>query len=292
MNELTQERPSTTVPRVITDGQSLRATIRAAQAEGRKVGFVPTMGALHEGHLSLVDAAVADCDLTLASIFVNPTQFAPQEDFERYPRDFDRDLVLLGDRGCELVFAPSVEEIYRPGHTTTVDVGPIAQTLEGDFRPNHFRGVATVVLKLFQLAPADRAYFGQKDYQQSLVVQRMAIDLNVPVEICVCPTVREPDGLAMSSRNAYMDADERSRATALYQGLRMAAELVEHGERDPALVRSKMMEHLRRARVEVQYIAFLADGTVTPVSQIDGPTVVAIAAKVGQTRLIDNLQIG
>ena len=292
MNELTQERPSTTVPRVITDGQSLRATIRAAQAEGRKVGFVPTMGALHEGHLSLVDASVADCDLTLASIFVNPTQFAPQEDFERYPRDFDRDLALLGDRGCELVFAPSVEEIYRPGHTTTVDVGPIAQTLEGDFRPNHFRGVATVVLKLFQLAPADRAYFGQKDYQQSLVVQRMAIDLNVPVEICVCPTVREPDGLAMSSRNAYMDAEERSRATALYQSLRMAAELVEHGERDPVLVRSKMMEHLRRARVDVQYIAFLADGTVTPVSQIDGPTVVAIAAKVGQTRLIDNLRIG
>ena len=292
MNEATQQRPRTTIPRVVTDGEELRATIRAAQAEGKTVGFVPTMGALHAGHLSLVDAAFADCDLTLVSIFVNPTQFAPQEDFERYPRNLDRDLALVGERGCELVFAPDVETMYRPGHTTTIDVGPIAQTLEGDFRPTHFRGVATIVLKLFQLAPADRAYFGQKDYQQALVIRQMVADLDVPIEVSICPTDREPDGLAMSSRNDYMDADERARATAIYQSLRMAAELVELGTRDPATVRAKMMEHLRRARVEVQYIAFVADGTVTPVSQIDGPTVVAIAAKVGETRLIDNLRIG
>jgi pantoate--beta-alanine ligase len=290
MNELASQLELTT-PRVITDGRSLRETIRAAQAEGKTVGFVPTMGALHVGHLTLVDASVADCDLTLASIFVNPTQFAPQEDFERYPRDLDRDLQMLGEHGCDLVFAPSVETMYRPGHSTAVDVGPIAQTLEGDFRPGHFRGVATIVLKLFQLAPVDRAYFGQKDYQQTLVVKQMAADLDVPVQICICPTVREPDGLAMSSRNSYMNADERSRAPALYQSLRMAAELVDHGTHDVAALRSKMMENLRRAGVEVQYIAFVADGTVTPVTKVDGPTVVAMAAKVGATRLIDNLRI-
>jgi pantoate--beta-alanine ligase len=277
---------------VIVDGETLRVTIKAAQAEGKTVGLVPTMGALHEGHLSLVDASVAECDLTVATIFVNPTQFAPQEDFDRYPRDLERDLALLAKRGCELVFTPTVEEMYPAGFSTAIDVGPVGQTLEGDFRPTHFRGVATVVLKLFQLAPADRAYFGQKDYQQTLVVRRMAEDLNVPIEICIGPTVREPDGLAMSSRNAYMNADERSRAPALYQSLRLAAEMVGHGVRDPALVRTKMLEHMRRAGVEVQYIAIVADGTVTPLSAIDRPTVVAIPAKVGATRLIDNLQIG
>src|SRR5262245_38754464 len=292
MNVATRQGRMATLPRIITDGQSLREIVRAAQADGKVVGFVPTMGALHEGHLSLVDAAVADCDLTLASIFVNPTQFAPQEDFNKYPRDLDGDLAMLGQRGCELVFAPSVEEICRPGHTTAVDVGQVAQTLEGDFRPSHFRGVATVVLKLFQLAPADRAYFGQKDYQQTLVVKRMVADLDVPTEIVVCPTVREPSGLAMSSRNSYLDADERSRSIAIYQSLRIAAELAEHGVLEVTALRAKMMEHLRRAGVEVQYIAFVADGTVTPVAKVEGPTVVAIAAKVGQTRLIDNLRIG
>lgn len=290
MSELASQLELTT-PRVVTDGQTLRERIRAIQAEGKTVGFVPTMGALHEGHLALVDAATADCDLTLASIFVNPTQFAPHEDFTRYPRDLDRDLQMLGDRGCELVFVPSVETMYRPGHATAVDVGPIGETLEGDFRPGHFRGVATVVLKLFQLAPVDRAYFGQKDYQQTLVVKQMVADLDLPVEICICPTVREPDGLAMSSRNAYLSVEERSRAPALYQSLRLALELVEHDVRDVAALRAKMMEHLRRAGVEVQYLAFVADATVTAVTKIDQPTVIAIAAKVGATRLIDNLRI-
>jgi len=293
MSPLTHRRCGTTIPRVFADGESLRAAVRAAQAAGQTVGLVPTMGALHEGHLSLVDAATAECDVTVASIFVNPTQFAPHEDYNRYPRDLGRDLALLGERACDLVFAPSVEEMYPAGYATSIDVGAVAQVLEGEFRPGHFRGVATVVLKLFQFAPADRAYFGEKDYQQTLVVQRMVADLNVPIEIRVCPTIREPHGLAMSSRNAYLAADERRRAAAIYQSLQLAGALVEQGICDVATLRARMLERLRAAGgMEIQYIAFVADGTVTPVSEVAGPTVVAIAAKVGSTRLIDNLRIG
>jgi pantoate--beta-alanine ligase len=280
---------SGSLPRVIREPSAMRHAILAAREEGQAVGLVPTMGALHEGHLSLVDASRAECNLTVVTVFVNPTQFAPQEDFARYPRDLDRDLVLLGQRGCDLVFAPSTDEMYPPGHTTTVDVGPISQSLEGALRPGHFRGVATVVLKLFQIAPADRAYFGHKDYQQTLVVRQMVRDLNVPIEIRVCPTVREPDGLAMSSRNAYLSPDERRRALVLSQSLRLAEQMAADGQRDVTAIRRKMQEEIDRVGgVDVQYIVFLADGTVTPVDEITGPTVVALAAKVGQTRLIDN----
>ncbi len=285
--------PRTKLPRVIAEADAVRAVVRAAQAAGKTVGFVPTMGALHEGHLSLVDAARADCDLAVVSIFVNPTQFGPKEDLSRYPRDLDQDLRLLGGRGCDLVFAPSVEEMYPAGYVTSVDVGPLGRELEGEYRPDHFCGVATVVLKLFQIAPADVAYFGRKDYQQSLVVRQMVSDLNVPIEIRVCPTVREPDGLAMSSRNAYLSADERRRALALSQSLQLAERLVGDGNRDVARVRHQMLEHIRTVGgVDVQYIAFVADGTVTPVTTIAGPTTVAIAAIVGKTRLIDNVRIG
>jgi pantoate--beta-alanine ligase len=285
-------RPAAT-PRVISQGASLREAILTARAAGDTVGLVPTMGALHEGHLSLVDAARAECDLTVVSIFVNPSQFSPQEDFTRYPRDLDRDLSLLEERGCDLVFAPPVEEMYRPDDVTTIDVGPLAAALEGQSRPTHFRGVATVVMKLFQLAPADFAYFGQKDYQQTLVVGQMVADLNVPIEIRVCPTVREPDGLAMSSRNAYLSGDERRSAVALSQSLRLAEQLAARGERNVAAIRAKMEELLRRTGgVDLQYIAFVADGTISPVATITGPTIIALAAHVGQTRLIDNLRIG
>ncbi len=176
---------------MLAEADAVREVVRAAQAAGKTVGFVPTMGALHAGHLSLVDAARAECDLTVVSIFVNPTQFGQKEDLSRYPRDFDQDLRLLEGRGCDLVFAPSVEEMYPAGYVTSVDVGSLGRKLEGEYRPDHFRGVATVVLKLFQIAPADVAYFGRKDYQQSLVVRQMVADLNVPIEIRVCPTVRE-----------------------------------------------------------------------------------------------------
>jgi pantoate--beta-alanine ligase len=279
-------------PTIISAGAALREAILAARSAGDTVGLVPTMGALHKGHLSLVDAARAECDRVVVSVFVNPSQFSPQEDFNRYPRTLDRDLAFLGRRGCDVVFAPSVEEMYRPDHATTIDVGSLAKVLEGEVRPTHFRGVATVVMKLFQLAPVDRAYFGQKDYQQTLVVRQMVADLNVPVEIRVCPTVREADGLAMSSRNAYLTSEERRRAIALSQALRMAEQLSAAGERDVAVIRAKMAVLLRQTGVDIEYIAFVADGTVTPATKITGPTVVALAAKIGKTRLIDNLRIG
>ena len=247
------------------------------------------MGALHEGHLSLVDAARAECDLAVVTIFVNPTQFAPGEDLRRYPRDMARDLALLGTRGCDLVFAPSEHEMYAQNHATFVDVGPIGTALEGQFRPTHFRGVATIVLKLFQQAPADRAYFGRKDYQQTLVVRQMVADLNVPIDVRICPIVREPGGLAMSSRNAYLSTDERRQALSLSKSLNLAKPLVDDGERDVETIRRAMQRAIDSAGgVDVQYIAFVADGTLTPVTTIDGPTTIAIAATVGKTRLIDN----
>jgi pantoate--beta-alanine ligase len=278
---------------VITDGESLRRTILEARSRGQTVGLVPTMGALHDGHLSLVDAARAECDLSLVTIFVNPTQFAPDEDFNVYPRELTRDLSLLAGRGCDLVFAPPNDSIYGPNHSTFVDVGPIGSVLEGEVRPTHFRGVATVVMKLFQLAPADRAYFGRKDYQQTLVVRQMVSDLNVPIEIRVCPTVREADGLAMSSRNRYLTSEERHRALVLPRSLQLAQELVSKGERDATVIHQTIASEIAKAAdVQVQYIAFLADGTMTPVTQINGPTTIALAATVGKTRLIDNVLVG
>jgi pantoate--beta-alanine ligase len=276
-------------PSLITHGHKLREALRAVRSSGRTVGLVPTMGALHEGHLSLLDAARGECDTTIVTIFVNPTQFGPDEDFRRYPRDLERDVALVRDRGCDLMFAPSAEEMYRPGHATFVDVGPIGRVLEGEIRPTHFRGVATVVLKLFLLVPADRAYFGRKDYQQTLVIRQLVADLNVPIDVRVCPIVREPDGLAMSSRNAYLSDSERQRALALPRSLRLAEELVASGEREVAAIRPRMEREIDLAGgIELQYIAFVTDGTVNPVERIDGPTTVAIAAKVGKTRLIDN----
>lgn len=279
-------------PRVIPHGVALRELVRTAQTAGQTVGFVPTMGALHAGHLSLVNRARAECDLTIVSIFVNPMQFAPGEDYRRYPRDLKRDLALLGEGGCDLVFTPTQDEMYPPGHATFVDVGPVAEPLEGQFRPGHFRGVATVVLKLIQMAPANHAYFGRKDYQQLLVVRQMVRDLNLPSEIRECPTIRDPDGMAMSSRNAYLSSDERRRALALSQSLQLAERLAGEGERDVAVIRDKMNNRLQKVDgINVHYIAFVADGTVTPVQSIDGPTVVALAAKVGNTRLIDNTRL-
>jgi pantoate--beta-alanine ligase len=263
--------------------------LAAVRAAGQTVGLVPTMGALHEGHLSLVDAARSECDVAVVTIFVNPTQFAPDEDFRRYPRDLERDVSLLAERGCDIVFAPADEEMYRPDHATFIDVGPIGRLLEGEFRPTHFRGVATIVLKLFNLAPADRAYFGRKDYQQTLVIRQMAADLDVPTDIRVCPIVREPDGLAMSSRNAYLTPNERIRALALSRSLRLAERLAADGERDVAVIREKMLREIESTGgVHLQYLAFVADGTLTPVEAITGPTTIALTATVGKTRLIDN----
>jgi pantoate--beta-alanine ligase len=291
-NEQNSASSDAVQPQLITDGAALRQAVRDARLRGQSVGLVPTMGALHDGHLKLVDAARAECDLSVVTIFVNPTQFAPNEDFRQYPREVTRDLSLLAGRGCDIVFAPGDDSIYRPNHSTYIDVGPIGSVLEGEFRPTHFRGVATVVMKLFQLAPADRAYFGRKDYQQTLVVRQMVTDLDVPIDIRVCPTVREPDGLAMSSRNRYLTPDERRRALVLSQSLRMAEELFEAGERSAATIRNRMTHEIESVGdVQIQYIAIVADGTLTPVERINGPTTIALAAIVGKTRLIDNILV-
>jgi len=283
----------------MTSAAEMRSAVLAAQRDGETIGFVPTMGALHAGHLSLVEASLAACDRTVVSIFVNPTQFGADEDLLCYPRLLEQDVQRLEQLGCWLVFAPSTAEMYPLGSETLVDVGPVAMPLEGVARPDHFRGVATVVLKLFQIVPADRAFFGQKDYQQTLVVRQMVRDLTVPIEIQVCPTIREADGLAMSSRNAYLTSPERQRALSLWQALQLAAKLHAAGENEVAALRTSMQMHFAsvkgfscRAGIDVQYIAFLDSGTVQPVTTITGPTVIAIAARVGKTRLIDNCLIG
>lgn len=280
---------SSVTPQIVTTRQALRETLAGVRERGATIGVVPTMGALHAGHLSLVEACRRECDYVVVTIFVNPTQFAPHEDFAAYPRDLQQDVELLAPYGANLIFAPTIDEMYRPGHETYVEVGPVAQSLEGSSRPTHFRGVATIVLKLFNLVQADRAYFGQKDYQQTLVVRRMVEDFDLDTTIRVCPIVREPDGLAMSSRNAYLSPDERQRALALWRALKRAEELYQKGERSAEKIRQEMLALLTATDgVQVEYIALVADGTATPVDELTGPTVVAVAAKVGQTRLIDN----
>jgi pantoate--beta-alanine ligase len=270
----------------------MRLTLAAARQDGQRIGLVPTMGALHAGHLSLVEAAGKECQRTVVTIFVNPTQFGPGEDFDRYPRTLEADLAALSGVGADLVFAPASGEIYPPGYASFVDVGPIAQRWEGQFRPGHFRGVATIVLKLFHLAPADYAYFGRKDYQQALVIRRMIADLNVPITLRICPIVREPDGLAMSSRNRYLSADERRRALAIYEGLRIAAELARAGERNANMIAARVQEHLTTAGgMRVDYVALADPETLEPVAELRGETLVAIAAWLGKTRLIDNVTI-
>ena len=284
--------PSTANTQLIHFAAETRAAVEAAKRAGETVGFVPTMGALHAGHLSLVEASLAACDRTVVSIFVNPTQFGPGEDLTRYPRELEKDWQLLEKLGCWLVFAPSTEEMYPEGSETLIDVGSVAKTLEGAARPTHFAGVATVVLKLFQIVPADRAFFGQKDYQQTLVIKQLVHDLSVPIQITICPTVREPDGLAMSSRNAYLSDQQRQQALSLSKALQLAERFVAEGVTDVAELETRLTTHFAEyPDVEVDYLAFVEAGTVRPVQTVDGPTVLAVAARVGDTRLIDNQRV-
>ncbi|MEQ8785443.1 MAG: pantoate--beta-alanine ligase [Pirellulaceae bacterium] len=279
-------------PQVIDSCLALQRAVQALRGVGKRIGVVPTMGALHEGHLSLVRASRAECDVTIATIFVNPTQFGPGEDLDRYPRQLARDLEMLGELGVEIVFAPAAGEMYPPGFSTSVEPPASARPLEGECRPGHFAGVATVVLKLLNLAGADRAYFGHKDYQQSVVVRHMVRDLNVPCEIVVCPTVRESDGLALSSRNAYLSDEERRRALSISRGLRRAKELVTAGERDANTVRGAMQQVLLEAEVtDVDYVALVEPESLEALACLDREFVALIAARVGKTRLIDNLRI-
>jgi pantoate--beta-alanine ligase len=263
---------------------------RAARRAGQSVGLVPTMGALHEGHLSLVRAARESSDIVAVSIFVNPTQFGPNEDFGKYPRSFERDCEMLVREGVDFVFAPSVEEMYPRGAETWVTVEGLSEKLDGKSRPGHFRGVTTVVSKLFHIVEPDRAFFGQKDAAQVAVIRRMVRDLNFAVEIVVCPIVREPDGLAMSSRNAYLNPEERKTALALHRSLQRVRKLVESGQRDAATLASAGREELsRESGVRLDYFEIVDPETLEPVPNTSQGSLVAVAAYVGATRLIDNM---
>ena len=261
-----------------------------AEQTGCSVGFVPTMGYLHEGHLALVRRAHAENERVVVSIFVNPLQFGPQEDYERYPRDLERDLALLRAERVDLVFAPSVEEMYPPGFATTVVVsGPVAERLEGEARPGHFHGVATVVTRLLNLVQPHRAYFGWKDAQQVLVVRRLVSDLALPVEIVPVPTVREPDGLAMSSRNVYLTPEERRVAAALPQALFAALERFRTGERAAEVLRRTVRDALARTPVRLEYVSVSDRESFEEVERVERPALLLVAAWVGTTRLIDNV---
>jgi len=284
---------STSPPQLVTDRKALARWVAAARAECRTIGLVPTMGALHEGHLSLVRRSVAECDLTAVTIFVNPTQFGPGEDFGRYPRPLEADLDLLRRERADLVFAPPTDQLYPPGFSTYVEPPEVARPLEGRCRPGHFRGVTTIVLKLFQLIPADVAYFGRKDYQQARVIQAMVADLDVPIRIETCPIVREPDGLAMSSRNRYLTAAERRQAVAISASLARAAELTRAGQRSAAVIQQEMRTLLERAGVtRIDYVALVDPINLTDVELVQEGTMALVAAYVGSTRLIDNRQLG
>ncbi len=281
--------PSFTPPQVVQRVGELRAALGRLRRAGRRIGLVPTMGALHEGHLSLVRAARAECDVCVVSIFVNPTQFGPAEDLEAYPRTLEADLAALAPFGVEFALVPPVEEVYPPDHATRVEVGGVAEPLEGLCRPGHFSGVATVVLKLLNMVQPDAAYFGQKDFQQWLVIRRMVEDLNVPVEIRRCPIVRESDGLAMSSRNTYLSPESRQRALVLSKSLRLAEDLVASGERDAGTIAARMREVVLSAEdARIDYIALADPETLAPVQLIEGRTLAALAVNIEGTRLIDN----
>ncbi|GAB4251042.1 pantoate--beta-alanine ligase [Deferrisoma sp.] len=267
---------------------AMRAWSRAARARGETVGFVPTMGYLHEGHLRLVARARELADRVVVSIFVNPTQFGPGEDFDRYPRDEERDRRLCEEAGVDAVFFPSAAEMYPEGYQTYVTVEEISKPLCGASRPGHFRGVATVVLKLFHAVEPDVAVFGEKDYQQLQVVRRMVRDLNVPVRIVGVPTVREADGLALSSRNTYLSDEERRQALAIPRAIRWAQEQVEAGVRDPGALAGEIRSLLEGAGLRVDYVEIRHPDTLEPVGSIDDRALLAIAAFAGRTRLIDN----
>ncbi|HEX8855612.1 MAG TPA: pantoate--beta-alanine ligase [Thermoleophilaceae bacterium] len=270
----------------------LREAVRAAE---RPVGLVPTMGALHEGHLSLIRRAREQSATVVVSVFVNPSQFRPGEDFEAYPRNEQRDAEVAEREGAGIVFAPSVEEVYPPGFDTSVQVGALTEVLDGhpaQRGPEHFHGVTTVVTKLFNMVQPDAAYFGQKDAQQAIVLRKLARDLDMPVRIEVCPTVREPDGLALSSRNVYLGPEERERALALSRALRAAEQAVAAGTVEADVVLAAARTELEAAGIEPDYLELRSTNDLSPVERVNGSTLLAVAARVGRARLIDNTVLG
>jgi pantoate--beta-alanine ligase len=281
-----------TNPATVSGIQEVRDAVAKARRGGLSIGLVPTMGALHDGHASLIQAARVETGFVVVSIFVNPTQFGPSEDLSRYPRPLAQDLQVCARTGVDLVFLPEPAVMYPPGFRTFVEVEDLQKGLCGDSRPGHFRGVATVVLKLFHIVQPDVAYFGQKDAQQARIIQQLVGDLNVPVRLQICPIVRAPDGLALSSRNQYLDPNQRRQATILYRALEEARKLVEAGEQDAAVV-----QHLLAARIQetpgaaLDYAAVVDADTLKPLTRLKGVILLALAVKFGSTRLIDNLQL-
>ena len=276
------------------DPRHLREHLETLRRSQQRIGLVPTMGALHEGHLSLVRASLNRCDTTIVSIFVNPSQFGPNEDFQKYPRTLDADIALLETLGDIIVFAPAADAVYPAGYDSWVEVGGVTSILEGAVRPGHFRGVATIVLKLFLMTGADEAFFGQKDYQQVTVIRNMATDLNVPTGITLCPIIREPDGLAMSSRNRYLTPDERRRATVLFRSLQIAEQMiVEQKVRDVEEICRAMRQAIEsEGDIVIDYVV-VADPHLRELRELDSQQgaeiVILLAARVGMTRLIDNM---
>ena len=278
-----------TTVQLVESVAAVREAVKAARQAGKRVGFVPTMGYLHEGHVTLMREARQECDFVVVSIFVNPTQFGPNEDFERYPRNLERDMQLCESVPVDLIFHPTVAEMYPPNSLTSVQVSGITTTLCGASRPGHFEGVATVVTKLFNIVKPDVAYFGQKDAQQVAVIRRMVADLNMDLEIRPVPTVREPDGLAMSSRNVYLSPEERQGALVLSRSLNMARERVVAGERDMAALRQAMQDMIEAEPLaRVDYVSIVDYDTLQPVDELAGKALAALAVKFGKTRLIDN----
>lgn len=277
-------------PLVIRDRNTMRNLILTNQTMGRRIGFVPTMGSLHAGHTSLVDRAMAECDDVVTSIFVNPSQFGPQEDFERYPRDFDADFNLLAQHDVRWIFAPDVHEMYPPGDSTRIEISGPAEPYEGQLRPGHFSGVATIVFRLLQSTPANTVYFGAKDWQQVLVVRQMVRDLGLDVEVMTCPIVRDKDGLALSSRNAYLSESERTRAQTIYSALQQAEE---NWCRGLAIdkIELKVRDMLSAREIRIDYADIVHAESLKKISEVsrNTPAIFLIACHVGSTRLIDNI---
>lgn len=276
--------------RMIDTISGIQATVAAYRKAGKRVGFVPTMGAFHQGHLTLMREARRNNGAVIVSIFVNPIQFTAGEDFDRYPRRLEQDTKMAESEGVDVIFSPSVAEMYPKGFDTYVDQDDLPAKLCGEFRVGHFRGVMTIVTKLFNIVKPDIAYFGQKDYQQSLIIRRTVTDLNLDVDVKILPTVREEDGVAMSSRNAYLGPKQRKDATCLIQALRRAEDLVNGGESSAVKVSAEMKKRIRKVKgTRVEYIAIVNSDTLEPVKEIKGKTLIALAVRIGKARLIDNL---
>ncbi|MCK4294490.1 MAG: pantoate--beta-alanine ligase [Planctomycetes bacterium] len=271
---------------------SVRGLVEAARRQGKTIGLVPTMGALHIGHVSLIEAAVQQTDFVVVSIFVNPTQFCPGEDLAKYPRPFDADCEICRKAGADVVFAPTADQMYPAENLTWVTVEKLTEPLCGQFRPGHFRGVTTVCAKLFNIVGPDVAFFGQKDAQQAIVIKRMVADLNMPLEIVICPTVREPDGLAVSSRNQYLNPEQRKDATYVYKSLQKCQEMIDAGVTDTQKILTEMRRVLQQVpSIEIEYVSIVDVGTLQDIDKIAGKILAAVAVNIGPARLIDNILV-